>query len=201
MSEQDNPAVEPKGSSRRRRRWPWITGLVVAFALGGGAGLGLAGGVEPEVIIETETVVDEVEVEPVDMEERREALDERESVLDDRDKTLTDRASNLEEQEEAIEQAEAALEEREEAVAQEELNLEENTIPGSGTFLVGEDIKPGTYRTHGGGSQCFWDRLSGLSGEEHHIIAFGYPQSIGYVTISESDMAFATNSCGDWIRQ
>lgn len=34
MSEQDNPAVEPKGSSRRRRRWPWITGLVVAFALG-----------------------------------------------------------------------------------------------------------------------------------------------------------------------
>ena len=88
-----------------------------------------------------------------------------------------------------------------ETVAEQELNLEENTIPGSGTFLVGEDIEPGTYRSSGA-EYCVWDRLSGLGGHyDEDVIVHGYSEGTAYVNIAESDMAFSSEGCADWIRQ
>lgn len=73
------------------------------------------------------------------------------------------------------------------------------TIPGDGTFLVGEDIQPGTYQTDGGGEfGCYWARLADTSGEFEGIIANGNPQGPTTVTISASDAAFETNGCSDW---
>ena len=72
------------------------------------------------------------------------------------------------------------------------------TIPGDGTFLVGEDIQPGTYRTDGE-EGCYWARLSDASGELESIIANGNPQGPTTVTISTSDAAFETNGCSGWI--
>ncbi len=73
-------------------------------------------------------------------------------------------------------------------------------IPGDGTFLVGEDIQPGTYQTDGGGEfGCYWARLADTSGELESIIANGNPQGPTTVTISASDAAFETNGCSDWM--
>jgi hypothetical protein len=78
-----------------------------------------------------------------------------------------------------------------------------NEIPGDGTYVVGKDIKPGTYRTEGPEDtaipNCYWARLSGTSGEFNEIIANGNTAPTT-VTISASDNAFQTTGCKTWKR-
>ena len=93
----------------------------------------------------------------------------------------------------------AELDERDEALTATETQIEENTIPGSGIYLVGEDIKPGTYRSNG--SDCYWARLSGTSGESNEIITNNVVEGTAYVTIATSDVAFETSRCGEWTLQ
>jgi hypothetical protein len=70
---------------------------------------------------------------------------------------------------------------------------------GDGTWLVGVDIAPGTYRTTVPGNGCMWQRLSGLSGTYEDIIAWGAPNSgQALVAIAPSDLAFSTDACGEW---
>lgn len=69
---------------------------------------------------------------------------------------------------------------------------------GDGTHIVGEDIKPGTYRSTASGGLCYWARLSGFSGELDDILANG-SQSPEIVTISDSDTGFQTQGCGQWV--
>jgi len=70
---------------------------------------------------------------------------------------------------------------------------------GDGTWLVGVDIAPGTYRTTVPGNGCMWQRLSGLSGTYEDIIAWGAPNSgQALVAIAPSDLAFSTDACGQW---
>lgn len=71
------------------------------------------------------------------------------------------------------------------------------TIPGDGTFLVGDDIQPGTYRT-AGGAGCYWARLKGTSGELGDIIANGNVTGPTTITIAPSDAAFQTSGCVEW---
>lgn len=75
---------------------------------------------------------------------------------------------------------------------------------GPGTWLVPEDIKPGTYRGLGDarpGYHCYWARLSGLGGELSDVIANSGSQSGPIiVTIKKTDSAFTSHSCGDWKR-
>lgn len=150
---------------------------------------------EPEVVTETatETVTEEVEVDPADLEEQRETAAERDEELDTRE-------SELEEWAEELGELEGELETREEDVSADELEIEENTIPGSGVYLVGEDIQPGTYRMNlDGGSSCYWARLSGLSGELGDIITNDNVSGQAFVTIAETDVAFETSRCSEWI--
>lgn len=74
---------------------------------------------------------------------------------------------------------------------------EQNTIPGDGTFIVGEDIQPGTYETEGS-EYCYWERLSGTSGTMDDVIANGVPTGPAIITISPSDEAFLTEGCSEW---
>ncbi|MFF6982457.1 hypothetical protein ACFZAV_33395 [Streptomyces sp. NPDC008343] len=77
-----------------------------------------------------------------------------------------------------------------------------NQIPGDGTYVVGKDIRPGTYRTEGPEDtaipNCYWARLSGTSGEFNEIIANGNTAGPTTVTISASDKAFQTTGCKTW---
>lgn len=71
------------------------------------------------------------------------------------------------------------------------------TTFGPGTWKVGTDIAPGTYKASG--DLCYWARLSGFSGQLDDIIANG--NGTGgqiIVTISEDDVAFESNRCGTW---
>ena len=82
---------------------------------------------------------------------------------------MDDRRAELDERETDLDQRCSEPDERDKALTATEKEIEENTIPGSGIYLVGDDIKPGTYRSEG--SRCYWARLSGTSGELEHIIA------------------------------
>ncbi|HSK22605.1 MAG TPA: hypothetical protein VK906_05500 [Egicoccus sp.] len=67
---------------------------------------------------------------------------------------------------------------------------------GDGTYTVGEDLAPGTYRSEGS-SMCYWARLAGFSGELGDIITNGNASTI--LTIAEGDVGFETSGCGDWV--
>jgi hypothetical protein len=69
---------------------------------------------------------------------------------------------------------------------------------GDGTFQVGKDIQPGTYRTRVGASSCYWERLKGFSGAFEDIIANGNPDGPVVVTISANDKGFMSQDCGTW---
>ena len=71
-----------------------------------------------------------------------------------------------------------------------------------GTWLVGEDIRPGQYRAvppeDEFGLGCVWSRLSGLSGNPDATIAFGITDDPVYVEILVGDYAFGSDGCGVW---
>jgi hypothetical protein len=69
---------------------------------------------------------------------------------------------------------------------------------GNGTFIVGTDIQPGTYRTTGG-SNCYYARLSGFGGTSGEIIANANTDGSGaIVTIEPSDVGFQSSGCNTW---
>ncbi|TGA95248.1 hypothetical protein E4099_25830 [Streptomyces palmae] len=71
---------------------------------------------------------------------------------------------------------------------------------GDGTFQVGSDIKPGTYRTSGNGVMdgCYWERSKDASGDPDSIIANDNVTGSSYVTVKAGDKVFTTNGCKDW---
>ena len=147
---------------------------------------------EPEIVTETETETEEVEVPPADLEEQRQAADERNSELDAREDELDTRASDLDTRKEE-------LDTREEEISTQEMEVEENTIPGTGVYIVGEDIAAGTYSTEVTSLNCYWARLSGTGGDLDDIITNNnVSEGQALVTIAESDVAFETNGCGEW---
>lgn len=74
---------------------------------------------------------------------------------------------------------------------------ESDTGLGDGTYVVGTDIKAGTYRSQGGGL-CYWARLKGFGGELDDIIANGN-NAPEIVTVSSGDAGFKTQGCGKWV--
>lgn len=69
-----------------------------------------------------------------------------------------------------------------------------------GTFRVGVDILPGTYRAAEPSEGCYWERLSGFSGEFKDLIANDFSNSIQVVTIAPTDAGFLSRGCGTWTR-
>lgn len=68
---------------------------------------------------------------------------------------------------------------------------------GEGTYLVGSDIQPGTYRSSEG-DHCYWTRLSGTGGTLDEIIANDIATGPTVVTIGPGDFAFDSYGCGTW---
>jgi hypothetical protein len=69
-----------------------------------------------------------------------------------------------------------------------------------GTFIVGTDIEPGTYK-NSGEDNCYWQRMKDFSGSFNGIIANGNPTGAAIVTIKASDKGFRSQSCGTWTKQ
>jgi hypothetical protein len=75
------------------------------------------------------------------------------------------------------------------------------SIP-SGTWLVGAQIAPGTYRANAK-SGCYWERLRNFSGSLSGIIANNFVSNAGpeVVSIVATDIGFTTDGdCGVWTR-
>jgi hypothetical protein len=95
-----------------------------------------------------------------------------------------------------IETREADVKAREAAVTEAEAQAEANSVT-EGVWVVGVDIKPGTYRAQGVSSDCYWSITStGSNGGDiidNDIPGGGNPQ----VTLEEGQ-DFETSRCGDW---
>jgi hypothetical protein len=72
-------------------------------------------------------------------------------------------------------------------------------IADDGTWLVGTDVKPGTYRSSAEGD-CYWARLKNTNGDLDSIIANGNGGN-QVVTIKSTDKAFeSSNGCAPWTK-
>jgi hypothetical protein len=71
-------------------------------------------------------------------------------------------------------------------------------ISEDGVYLVGVDIKPGTYR-NGNEADCYWARLKNTDGDLDGIIANGNGGN-QVITIKKTDKAFETRYCGAWTK-
>jgi hypothetical protein len=68
---------------------------------------------------------------------------------------------------------------------------------GDGTYMVGQSIVAGTYSAPGG-SSCYWERRSDVSGSVSGVIANDFGAITPTVTIAAIDVAFDSTSCGTW---
>jgi hypothetical protein len=71
---------------------------------------------------------------------------------------------------------------------------------GDGTYQVGTDIQPGTYRTREGSPNCYYERLRNFTGSLNSIIANGNTNAPAVVTIKPTDAGFNSQGCGTWTK-
>jgi hypothetical protein len=69
---------------------------------------------------------------------------------------------------------------------------------GDGTWTVGKDIQPGTYRTRQGQSGCYWARLRDFSGGGNDTLANDNTDYPVVVTILATDAGFKSVGCSTW---
>jgi hypothetical protein len=75
---------------------------------------------------------------------------------------------------------------------------------GDGTFIVGTDVTPGTYKSDGSGAgsaKCFWARLSGFGGSLNETTQNNVESNPAMVVIRDTDKGFQSSFCGTWARQ
>lgn len=75
---------------------------------------------------------------------------------------------------------------------------------GPGTHRIGIDIPAGIYRNEGDRSGCYWERLSGFSGESEDRITNDYISGMEsvLVQVEPTDVGFyADEDCGTWAYQ
>jgi hypothetical protein len=75
-----------------------------------------------------------------------------------------------------------------------------SAIPGEGTFLVGTDIAPGTYRSGPSSNlPCQWWTQSVL-GDDSSQTGFDSSDGQTYAVIRPSDASFHTQFCRAWVK-
>lgn len=185
----------PRGAPSKPKRAWWkarwvpiagaaILGIIVGSAAGGGGQSSTSASAPAKTVTVTAPALPAVtSVKPATADEQ--------AAIDAKNKQADVRSA-------ALDQRESALAAREKAVSTTEATVAANTIPGNGTFLVGKDVKPGTYRTTGpkNGGSCYWQRSGDASGT--NIIANDNLSGPGVVDIRSGDVSFKSSRCADW---
>ena len=70
----------------------------------------------------------------------------------------------------------------------------------AGTFIVGTEVAPGTWRSNGTGTGCYWARIRAFSGNLGDIITNYFGSASAVVTISATDVGFSSSRCGVWTK-
>lgn len=200
------PAQQPFEAPRAphhldNRRPKWVTGVSIALVgvigIGGGIGIGYAafnkdpkGSTEYAELKETNEKLSTLNRE---LESEVTTLDIREYGLNDREKTLDAKETELSNKE-------ADLTTREAAVTTVEQQVAANTIR-EGTWSVGIDIEPGTYRTtQEVGDMCYW-AIYKSGTNKSDIIANDLPSGGIHTVTLQTGQDFETKRCGQWTKQ
>ncbi|MFB9730140.1 hypothetical protein [Haloechinothrix salitolerans] len=190
-------------------------GLVVAFFVGAGIGVSAANSVLPaednpvvqarlaELAQREETIDEQAEEQKEALALKASELDEREAELKRRNASLDKREMALDKRSERMSSRETKLDERAKRLNAEEKRIADNTIPGDGVYVVGEDVKAGTYKTSGpaGGSidMCYYAFRRG-TGSDAALIDNNIVRGQATVTLQPGQV-FETQSCSEWKRQ
>jgi hypothetical protein len=145
---------------------------------------------------ELEADVDELESQLSEAEDQ--AADDLSAAAEEADERVADVRNDLRDRRQALDDREADLDQREADLTAFETFVENNQF-SDGIYLVNQDIAPGRYRNDGG-SSCYWERLSGLSGDFGDLIANDLPTGPAIVDIASTDVAFSTQGCGTWTK-
>ena len=203
MNSLENPTVQdPRPAMGKGGKITLAAALAaVLVVVGIYSGMALA---DPTASDEYATAVSHTQVAGADRDKYRGELaelttkhDKLVSELADRESALEEREGAVSEKETAVAEAEAAVKSRETAVGTAEKEAAANTI-SDGTWTVGEDLKPGTYRaTESVGARCYWGIYrSGSNGGDiidNDIPGGGKPT----VTLSKGQ-DFKSSNCGNW---
>jgi hypothetical protein len=129
---------------------------------------------------------------------RADQLQAREQTVKQREDRAQAREDAVKQREERAQAREDAVKPREDAATQAEKVQAQNTIR-EGTWAIGVDVQPGTYRTKDAVSgSCYWEIDSDANGNNivaNDIVTGGRPT----VTLSGGQY-FTTNRCGDWAK-
>jgi len=82
-------------------------------------------------------------------------------------------------------------------IAEAEVAAQANTIPGEGVFVVGEDVKAGSYRTAGPSSSSCYYAIKDGAGAGADILDNNIIEGPGAVTLADGQV-FETSRCQDW---
>ena len=117
-----------------------------------------------------------------------------------REAKVTTRETEVGKADAAVKTAEAAVKIREEAVTGAEKTKAANTV-GDGTWTVGTDIEPGTYRAAADvGSSCYWGiYATGSNGS--NIIDNDLPGGGRPSVALNGGQDFKSSRCGKWEKQ
>ncbi|MGO4245669.1 hypothetical protein AB4Y87_00520 [Paenarthrobacter sp. RAF54_2] len=183
---------------RRNRRWIWVAALSAAL-LGAAVFLGSILP-DPKSSGEYKSLqADNVRL-TTELNKAKTEYKTLEDGMKAREVRVTASGQELTKREEAVKVAEAAVKKREEAVTAAEKQKAANTVR-EGTWTVGVDIEPGTYRTDTEvSSSCYWGIYrTGSNGSDiidNDIVSGGRPT----VTLV-AGQDFKTTRCGAWTKQ
>lgn len=200
------PDASASRSKKKRNRKGWALALagVVLLSGGGVAGAVLVDPTGSEEYAALEDSKESTESELAEVTSDYEALEKDYDVMAgeirEREADVEKREAAAAASEEKIKAAEVAVKAREEAVTGAEKTEAANTV-SDGTWVVGSDIAPGTYRAaQPVGSDCYWGIYrSGSNGAdilENDIPGGGHP----VVTLAEGQ-DFKSARCGTWEKQ
>lgn len=187
---------QPGAASRHKRRW-WIpVAIVAAFVVGIAAG---GGSSSPTASPEYTKLAAELDTAKGAAKTANDRADKAEATTQEQATALEARGKELDTRSAALDTRQSDLEARETAVTSTEQQVAASQIK-DGTWTVGVDIEPGTYRTaEAVTSMCYWAILkTGTNGAD--IIRNDLPKG-GFPSVTLKAGQDFENSCGIWTKQ
>ncbi|WP_142120321.1 hypothetical protein [Arthrobacter sp. SLBN-122] len=181
-----------------RIAWYWAATAAILFLIGGTVlGTTLPDPKKSKEFVALQSEKDGVSADLSKLQSRYNTLN---SSISGRETTISTKESAITVRESAVKAAEENVKKREEAVTAAEKTKAANTIR-EGTWTVGRDVEPGTYRTTSDVSgSCYWGIYrTGSNGSDivdNDIVTGGRPS----VTLS-AGQDFKSSRCGSWVKQ
>ncbi len=195
------PAGDPSGSWHRRHHRSVFIGSIVAACLVGVA----AGGSGPQADLEraqaeATTARQQLEESQVEATQRVAEAEKRAASADRRarqeaNRTLASARAKVRSDASALNRRKAELDRREAKITGLERAADRNSFEGEGTYVVGTDIKPGTYRA-AASPGCYWARLASL--DTSNILNNDNADGPVVLQVLPSDKAVTVSRCAEF---